>query len=163
MTTEYTLTYFDARGSGETIRLILAYVGAKWKEVRIPFDENTGAIIPEDIKTKMLFDQAPLLEFEGRRLVQSLAISRFLARRYNLAGKDEYESAECDQIVDACRDIYVMFVAFFREKDETKRKEGMETTTKTCKDRYFSKFNEILQKNGDFLVNNNFTTGPPSG
>ncbi|CAF4283512.1 unnamed protein product, partial [Adineta steineri] len=41
-----------------------------------------------------------MLEFDGEKLPQSLAIARYAARKTKLAGKDDLESAKCDVVVD---------------------------------------------------------------
>ena len=46
----------------------------------------------------------PVLEVNGKTIAQSVAITRYLARRYNLAGKTEFEEAEADMIVDCISD-----------------------------------------------------------
>ena len=40
------------------------------------------------------------MEYDGESIVQSRAIERFLARKYDLAGKNDTEEAEADMIVD---------------------------------------------------------------
>lgn len=50
------------------------------------------------------FHQLPILEFEGEMLGQSIAIARFLAKKYNFYGKDEMEQARADAIVDYVSD-----------------------------------------------------------
>jgi len=40
---------------------------------------------------KLLFGQVPLIEFEGKNIVQSGSASRFFARRGNLLGDNEDE------------------------------------------------------------------------
>jgi glutathione S-transferase len=40
----------------------------------------------------------PLLEVDGHKISQSGAIVRFLAKRFNLNGKDEFEAARADEI-----------------------------------------------------------------
>lgn len=48
----------------------------------------------------------PVLEFEdGSQLSQSLAILRYLGREFGFAGKSEFETAKCDEYVDAMNDI----------------------------------------------------------
>lgn len=49
--------------------------------------------------------QLPFLEVGEKKLTQSKAIYRFLARKFKLAGADEWEAAKCDELVDAVDDI----------------------------------------------------------
>jgi len=46
----------------------------------------------------------PVLDIDGERKTQSWAILRLLARKFNLAGKDEAEEFRCDEICEAIRD-----------------------------------------------------------
>ena len=52
----------------------------------------------------MKFGKMPVLEVGGKTIAQSAAITRYLARKYNLAGKTEFEEAEGDMIVDCIAD-----------------------------------------------------------
>ncbi|CAG7785128.1 unnamed protein product, partial [Allacma fusca] len=79
--------------------------------------------IPDDIKEHLRFGQVPMLEFDGKRLVQSMAICRYLAKKFNLVGKDDFEAAQADEIVDACRDIFMLYMPHIREQDEAKKAE----------------------------------------
>ena len=54
--------------------------------------------------TALTFGQVPVLEVDGKTIAQSMTIARFLARKYNLAGKNELEEAEADTIVDCVSD-----------------------------------------------------------
>ena len=54
----------------------------------------------------MKFGQVPKLEIDGKTLYQSIAITRFLARKYGLAGKTEFEEAQADMIVDCILDTF---------------------------------------------------------
>jgi len=50
--------------------------------------------------------QVPILEHDGKIFSQSYAIARYLAKKYNLAGKNDYETFKCDEIADAVKDIF---------------------------------------------------------
>ena len=54
----------------------------------------------------MKFGQLPVLEVDGKTIAQSMAIARFLARRYKLTGENEIEEAEADAIVDCINDCF---------------------------------------------------------
>lgn len=53
----------------------------------------------------MPFGKVPVLEIDGKMINQSIAISRYLAKKAGLAGKDEFESLLVDVAVD---NIYEM-------------------------------------------------------
>lgn len=53
----------------------------------------------------MPFGKMPILEFEGKKLHQHLAICRYLAKKLNLLGKDDVEAAEIDSIIDTINDF----------------------------------------------------------
>jgi hypothetical protein len=57
-------------------------------------------VIPE-----MPVKQMPVLEFEGKKYFQSVAICRYLARKFGLSGKDTAENLEIDMVVDTFSDI----------------------------------------------------------
>ena len=58
--------------------------------------------------------QLPVLEVDGVELGQSITIARYLARKYNLAGKDDWEMAQADMVVDCVQDTlngwYIMHI-----------------------------------------------------
>lgn len=47
----------------------------------------------------------PILEVDGKQLCETLAILRFIGREYGLGGKDEFQTAKCDEYVDAMNDF----------------------------------------------------------
>ncbi|KHJ81993.1 glutathione S-transferase protein [Oesophagostomum dentatum] len=53
----------------------------------------------------MPFGQMPILEVDGKQLAQSLAIVRFLARKFGFAGKTPFEEALVDSIADQFKDF----------------------------------------------------------
>jgi glutathione S-transferase len=53
------------------------------------------------------------LEVDGKQLAQSCAIARYLARKFNLAGKDEFEQAHVDSIADLQKDVYSKVQQYF--------------------------------------------------
>jgi len=116
----YKLTYFNGRGRAEIIRLILTEAGVPFEDNRISYDEE----FPK-IKSTLPFRQVPIFEIDGKiTLCQSLAISRYLARKYNLAGKTELEQAQVDMIVECMQDTISPIVTFFRlEPDPVKKAE----------------------------------------
>merc|ERR1719400_1927866 len=97
--TDVKLTHFNAKGKAETSRLILALAGQKYEDKRIEPSEMAA------LKPSLPFGQLPLLEYKGESLSQSMAIARFLANEFCLAGNTSMETAKIDEIVDAINDL----------------------------------------------------------
>lgn len=53
----------------------------------------------------MPFGQMPILEYEGKVINQSRAITRYVAKQVKLVGKDDWENAEIDAAVDNVDDL----------------------------------------------------------
>lgn len=53
----------------------------------------------------MPFGQMPVLEIDDKKVVQSGAICRYLAKIVGLAGDNDLENLEIDSIVDCFNDI----------------------------------------------------------
>jgi len=114
----YKLTYFNVKARAEIIRLIFAAAGVEYEDVRIPRDQWPS------LKSATPFGQIPILEVDGVTLCQSNAIARYLARKFNLAGKTELDQARGDMLVECFVDTLDPLVAFFRATDETKKAEA---------------------------------------
>ncbi|CAD6209026.1 GSCOCT00003673001.2-RA-CDS [Cotesia congregata] len=95
----YKLIYFNARGRAEHIRYIFAHAGVDYIDERVPKERW-----PE-VKRSMPYGMLPVLEIDGKPIAQSNAVGRFLARKYGLAGQNEWESMLCDVLVDTLGDL----------------------------------------------------------
>ncbi|CAF1149788.1 unnamed protein product [Adineta steineri] len=113
----YKLYYFNGRGRAEVARLIFAAAGEKYEDVRYERDQWPAH------KAEMPLGQMPVLEVDGVKLPQSLAIARFLAKQFHLAGKDNFEQAQVDAVVDTIYDCLTKYVPIRFETDEAKKEE----------------------------------------
>merc|ERR1712212_1021644 len=82
------LIYFNSKGRAETTRLILAQAGVSYEDKRIEKEEWPA------LKASLPMGQLPVLEVDGKTIGQSMAIARYCARRFGLAGKEEPEEAK---------------------------------------------------------------------
>lgn len=99
-------------------------------------------------KGDLLFQQVPLLEIDGLKLVQSSSILRYLARKHNMYGKNDTEAVECDMMADGLIDAILYFVRYVFAKD----KESHITNEIIPKlPRYLKPMQDRIQK-GDFLL-----------
>jgi len=97
MSSKPVLTYFSGRGRAETSRLIFAEAGVDYEDVRV---NDHSSLIPS-----LPFGQLPVLDHNGVRIAQSVAIARYLAKLYGLYGKTAIEGAQADMIVDGFIDL----------------------------------------------------------
>ena len=116
----YKFYYFNARGRGETTRLILVAAGQNFEDVR--FEPNQWC----EHKPKSPSGQAPFLEIpEGKKLCQSRAIQRYLGNKFNLYGSNDLEKYTIDAVSDTISDLFQEYnsVRFTTDPAEKKKKE----------------------------------------
>lgn len=53
----------------------------------------------------MPMNQLPTLEVDGKRVNQSLACCRFIAKNVGLAGNDDWENLQIDTVADTVNDF----------------------------------------------------------
>jgi prostaglandin-H2 D-isomerase / glutathione transferase len=139
------LNYFNVRGLAETSRFLLALGGEEYEDFRYPlevidmskhemkkdeFDKDKA-----DGKLLTSLNKVPFLEVDGVTIPQSKSMERFLARRYNMMGTSEVETAQIDAICESVRDFKDMYQKV-RSLSEEERSNGMnEWFTKTLVER----------------------------
>ena len=111
----YKLHYFNSRGRAEIARLIFAAAGEQFEDIRYERDQWLSR------KAEMPLGQIPVLEVDGVKIPQSMAIARFLAKQFGLAGKDHLEQAKVDAVVDTSVDLAMKFLPIFFGQDEAKK------------------------------------------
>ncbi|EFA85643.1 hypothetical protein PPL_00872 [Heterostelium album PN500] len=142
-----TLIYFNRRGRGEFIRLILKYLKVEYNDVRI--EEIT-----DELRSRLPYHQVPLYEDGDVTLVQSIAIARYIANKHNFAGATLAEKAIADSLVDSTSDTIVPFkLATQRNDEEAKNKFKSETLPK-----FLKAWESALIKNGaNYFVGQSYT------
>lgn len=141
----YKLTYFPVKGLGEPIRFLLSYAGISFEDERFDRDDWPK------IKPTTPFGQVPVLDVDGKKIAQSVAISRYLAKKSDLAGKDDWEALEIDSIVDTIHDVRARLAAFHYEENEeikaAKRKIADEVVPY-----YLERLDAQVKNNGGYFV-----------
>eukprot|EP00029_Vermamoeba_vermiformis_P004237 TRINITY_DN14776_c0_g1_i1.p1 TRINITY_DN14776_c0_g1~~TRINITY_DN14776_c0_g1_i1.p1 ORF type:complete len:204 (-),score=46.50 TRINITY_DN14776_c0_g1_i1:13-624(-) len=141
------LIYFSGRGLGEIVRLIFADKGVEYIDHRVSNDDNNPEF--ENLKPSLPFAQLPVLEVNGTRIAQSVAITRYLAKQYNLYGKNDIEQAIADGIVDSLKDLR----SAVEKETETEGKNQ-------ARRKWFSIYERILKNNNGgqgYLVGDDIT------
>jgi len=139
-------TYFNGRGLGEFVRLILVEAGVEFEDVR-----------KEDIKQLkadgvLPFGQVPFFEEEGYAISQSHAIGRYIATEHNLCGKNNRVIGYADMVIEGVRDVVMKYYAHHslkekKDQEEAKAKFGKETLPE-----WLVHFEKILKKNGEYYA-----------
>ncbi|XP_078504063.1 glutathione S-transferase 3-like [Lissotriton helveticus] len=146
------LFYFNGRGRMESIRWLLAAAAVEFDEEFLETREQYEKLLPD-----LLFEQVPMVEMDGVKMVQSRSIQSYIAAKHNLYGKDIKERLLIDMYVDAADDLMMLItpIAFL---DTEERKKRIELLFKRATTRYFPVFEKVLKDHGqDFLVGNKFS------
>ncbi|KAI6234039.1 Glutathione S-transferase 1 [Aphelenchoides fujianensis] len=94
---KYRLHYFDVRFRAEPIRLAFTYR-------KIPFEDIRLTNAQWDARKAYYPDQElPLLEVNGQKLSQSMAIYRYIGKKLDLAGTSDLETAHLDYAAELWR------------------------------------------------------------
>lgn len=112
----YKLVYFNGKGLAETIRYIFAYLNIKYEDYRYPIEVIDGNYIKNEFENDKnnnmfirSFNKLPYLEVKEEDkmtiISQSKSIERYLAKKYNLFGKNINEETLIDSICETIRDI----------------------------------------------------------
>lgn len=146
-----TLHYFNGRGRMESIRWLLAAAGIEFEEKFIESPEDLDKLRNDG---SLMFQQVPMVEIDGMKLVQSRAILNYIASKYNLYGRDMKERALIDMYTEGMADLTEMILHLpLCSPDEKDAKISLvkEKTT----NRYFLAFEKVLKSHGqDYLVGN---------
>ena len=86
-------------------RFIFAQAGAEYEDKRITSEEFGK------LKPTLLTGSLPVLEIDDKMLTGSGPINRYLAEEFGLSGKDSFERAKIDGIVDVVDDLFGRMVA----------------------------------------------------
>ncbi|MDR5387527.1 glutathione S-transferase family protein, partial [Salmonella enterica subsp. enterica serovar Typhimurium] len=119
------VTYFNARGRAEIIRLVLKASKVEFEDVRLTKEQWA------EVKPTTPTGKLPVVEYEDKKLTQSMAIARAIARKYGFMGEDDKEyyliERAIGQMVDVLEGMYKIYFAP-EEKKEDLRTEFVTTS-----------------------------------
>ncbi|CAL2040713.1 unnamed protein product [Caenorhabditis brenneri] len=152
----YKLSYFDVRALAEPARIIFALFDVPFEDHRVFVEEWT------ELKKKTPFGQLPVLEVDGVEIGQSMSITRYLARKFGIAGKTPEEEAHADSIVDQYRDFIFFYRQFTSSVFYGKDKEYIDKirveVVEPARDAFLAIIKNFLNKSqSGFLVGNSLT------
>nr|XP_028577525.1 glutathione S-transferase-like isoform X1 [Podarcis muralis]XP_028577527.1 glutathione S-transferase-like isoform X1 [Podarcis muralis] len=145
------LYYINGRGRMETIRWLLAAAGVEFEEQFIESNEDLEKLRKDGV---LLFQQAPMVEIDGMKMVQTRAILNYIATKYNLYGKDVKQRALIDMYCEGTMDLYELMLMLPIRPADTREKEFANIVEKATT-RYFPVFEKVLKDHRqNFLVGN---------
>ncbi|XP_034292626.1 glutathione S-transferase 3-like [Pantherophis guttatus] len=148
------LTYFNGRGLMESVRWLLAAAGVEFEEVFLETREQYLKLVKDGY---LLFDQVPLVEMDGLKLVQTKAILNYIAGKYNLLGKDLKERAQIDMYVEGTTDLMGLVLYYPFSSPEQKEKQ-LAAFIEKAETRYLPVYEKALKHhNQEFLVGNHLS------
>nr|XP_020033398.1 glutathione S-transferase alpha-3-like isoform X2 [Castor canadensis] len=145
------LHYFNSRGRMESIRWLLAAAGVEFEEKCIKTQKDLEKLKNDGV---LMFQQVPMVEMDGMKLVQTRAILNYIASKYDLYGKDMKERVLIDMYAEGTADMNEMIVRYpflaSGEKDTSLAQ--IKEKARNC---YFPAFEKVLKSHGqDYLVGN---------
>ncbi|KAK6174848.1 hypothetical protein SNE40_013417 [Patella caerulea] len=154
MAKKFVYHYFNIKGRGEIPRLLFAAAGVEYTDDRIEFSDWPN------IKGTTPLGALPYLEVDGQKFPESVAIARYLANEFGLAGKSNLDKLKIDVLVDQMILLRESAVTMHFEKDETKKVELMKKFKEEQLPKCFGYIEKALSENSSgFLVGDQLTWG----
>ncbi|XP_040839472.1 glutathione S-transferase Yc-like [Ochotona curzoniae] len=145
------LHYFNARGRMESIRWLLAAAGVEFEEILMKTKGDLEKLRSDGL---LMFQQVPMVEIDGMKLVQTRAILNYIADKHNLYGKDIKERALIDMYTEGMADLDRLILYHSFSSPEEKEK-SLPQIKEKARNRYFPAFEKVLKSHGqDYLVGN---------
>ncbi|XP_074531924.1 glutathione S-transferase alpha-5-like [Halichoeres trimaculatus] len=132
------LTYFDGRGKMESIRWLLTAAEVDFDEVFLTKREQYQQLLDDG---SLMFQQVPLVEIDGMKLIQTKAILNYIAEKYNLHGQDIKDRVKINMYSEGLMDLMEMFMTLIWTPD---RKLKLKTIETKAKERYLPAFEKAL-------------------
>ncbi|KAM9804188.1 glutathione S-transferase 3-like [Neosynchiropus ocellatus] len=150
MSSKVVLTYFNGRGKMESIRWLLATAGVEFEEVFLTTREEYLKLLSDGA---LMFQQVPLVEIDGMKLIQTKAILNYIAEKYNLHGKDPKERVRINMYMEGLMDLMEMIMMLIFQPDAESKLANIQTK---AKERYLPVFEKALSS-CDYLVGGRLT------
>ncbi|XP_028982744.1 glutathione S-transferase, alpha tandem duplicate 1 [Betta splendens] len=132
------LHYFNGRGKMESIRWLLTVAEVEFDEVYLTRREQYDKLINDGA---LMFQQVPMVEMDGMKLIQTKAILKYIAEKYNLYGKDIKDRLMIDMYSEGLIDFQEMFLILPFIEDVKPKLDNIQSR---AKERYLPVFEKVL-------------------
>jgi len=160
------LGYWDLRGRGEYIRLLLTYLGLDYEDKRYKIGRaptyDRAQWISDKASLPLDFPNLPYWIDDDVKLSQSHAILHYLGRKYDLNGRDNAEQTRIELIEEEALDLHTAIAgvayADFKNPSPTPQFPKLkEALIKSLPER-LTKFEKFIG-DGPWVVGDRLTTG----
>ncbi|XP_038152273.1 glutathione S-transferase, alpha tandem duplicate 1 [Cyprinodon tularosa] len=138
MSGKVNLHYFNGRGKMESIRWLLTVAEVEFDEYFLTTREQYLKLLNDG---SLLFQQVPLVEIDGMKLVQTKAILHYIAEKYNFHGKDIKERAMINMYSEGLIDLMEMIMMLPFTADPKPKLDNIQSK---AKERYLPVFEKAL-------------------
>uniref|UniRef100_UPI0037E80227 glutathione S-transferase A4-like n=1 Tax=Semicossyphus pulcher TaxID=241346 RepID=UPI0037E80227 len=132
------LYYFNGRGKMESIRWLLTVAEVEFDEVHLTTRAQYEKLLSDG---DLMFQQVPLVEIDGMKLIQTKAILNYIAEKYNLNGKDLADRVKVNMYSEGLMDLMEMIMVLPFTQDPKPKLENILTK---AKERYLPVFEKAL-------------------
>jgi len=143
----------------EPIRWIFQYTGTPFVDERIPWDYPKW-FTETKAKFASTVGQIPVLHEVGNpaELTQAQAISRYLAKKFNLHGDDDRQNFRVDEVVGMVYDLFIWWRMMLIFEKDPERKKYQKAMTDAKFALYYARWNKMLEESGgDYLLGKKLT------
>jgi glutathione S-transferase len=140
----YRLTYWNKRGRGEQLRLLLNELDAPYEDVHV-----AGQVfldLKQQGPSKLMFGSIPMLEDGDFRVCQGPVILRYLADKHGIGPTDPQQAAVADAIAWGAEDLRMRYFTLFGPRGEKAQREFIAGDWKS---RWLFSLDGLLELNGD--------------
>ncbi|XP_049926580.1 glutathione S-transferase A1-like [Epinephelus moara] len=132
------LYYLNGRGRMESIRWLLTVAEVDFEEIYLTSRDQYLKLLSDGA---LMFQQVPMVEIDGMKLVQTKAILNYIAEKYNLHGKDIKDRVMINMYSEGAMDLMEMIIRLPLSAD---KKATLETIESKAKERYLPVFEKAL-------------------
>ncbi|KAJ0005116.1 hypothetical protein NQD34_011330 [Periophthalmus magnuspinnatus] len=150
MSDKVVLYYFNGRGKMESIRWLLTVANVEFEEVFLTTRDQYLKLLDDGA---LMFQQVPLVEMDGMKLVQTKAILQYIGEKYNLHGKNPKEKVMVNMYAEGLMDLMEMMMTLPFSADPSAKLKTIETKSN---ERYLPVFEKALSGQV-YLVGNKLT------
>uniref|UniRef100_A0A671YQ26 Glutathione S-transferase n=1 Tax=Sparus aurata TaxID=8175 RepID=A0A671YQ26_SPAAU len=132
------LHYFNGRGKMESIRWLLTVAEVEFDEVHLTTRDQYKKLLSDG---DLMFQQVPMVEIDGMKLIQTKAILNYIAEKYNLHGKDIKDRVMINMYSEGLVDLMEMIMILPFTPDPKPKLDNIQAK---ATERYLPVFEKVL-------------------